>query len=317
MYDLLSSRLIEISNLGKMDYVVKSTCDEYAGDTSYLKFIVFFASHEMIEMKKGDVEGWFRQAYPDHSLNSLTVISSDDCRDNVNLLDSLVYRKNHIDLILCCDMLNMGYHVDSLTGVVMYRGTESGIIFIQQLGRVLSSGNNIPGIVFDVVDNLHREAMYDVLADREANKSKQIRRYNTLMNKKERALENASCKLTQEEELELLGLLALIDSGELVMEEKDGVSNWWRTANDILPEDLITTGHEATYRELIAKTVAEPISMRCRQAWARWVEKGGVPEPKIADFILSQKAPKAVPLSPFCKAKSVSVQAVLDVMGVV
>ena len=317
LYDLLSARLIEISNLGKMENVIKSTCDQYAKNKDYMKFIVFFASHDMVEQRKSSVEGWFKGAYPDYTVSSLTVIASDDYRDNINKLDTLYEQPKHIDLILCCDMLNMGYHVNSLTGVVMYRGTESGIIFIQQLGRVLSSGNNIPGIVFDVVDNLHREAMYDVLADRDAQKSKQIRRYNTLMNKKVRAEENTGVELSEEEQAELVDLIALIDSGALNIEEKDGDSGWWRVANELTPEDLITTGHEATYREIIAKTVAEPISMRCRQAWARWVEKGGVPEPRISDFILGQKAPKSVPLSPFCKAKSVSVKAVLDTMGVV
>ena len=78
---------------------------------------------------------------------------------------------------------------------------------------------------------------------------------------------------------------------------------------------MIATGHEATYRELIAKTVAEPVSMRCRQAWKRWLEKGGSDNPFTREHILEQKAPKSVPLSPFCELKNVSINAVLKEMG--
>lgn len=67
----------------------------------------------------------------------------------------------------------------------------------------------------------------------------------------------------------------------------------------------------------IAKTVAEVVSMRCRQAWARWVEKGGDASVMTREYILGQEAPQAVPLPPFCRLKNVSVNAVLDEMGVI
>lgn len=333
MYALLKSRLIEISNLSKMENVIRETCDQYIESTDYMKFIVFFASHDMIDKKKASVEKWFKDAYPEHEINSLTVIAKKEYKDNVERLDELKYKEKRIDLILCCDMLNLGYHVNTLTGIVMYRGTSSGIIYIQQLGRVLSSGNMIPGVVFDVVDNLHREAMYDMLLDRAQMKSSLKRRYQILKRRLEKAgvdpeknIDESVVSddlLDEEEKMEWKMLVDMLEKGEFSLtvdsdgDVGDGLDKWWWFANTLRAEDLIATGHEATYRELIAKTVAEPVSMRCRQAWARWVEKGGVPEPKVSDFILSQKAPNAVPLSPFCKAKSVSVQAVLDVMGVV
>lgn len=60
-------------------------------------------------------------------------------------------------------MMNMGYHVDDLTGIIMYRGTKSGTVYIQQLGRILSSGASNAGIVIDVVDNIHQHSVYRVL----------------------------------------------------------------------------------------------------------------------------------------------------------
>jgi len=56
-----------------------------------------------------------------------------------------------IDLIYCCQMLTMGYHVPGLTGIVMARGTESNICYVQMLGRALSSGAEETGIVFDML----------------------------------------------------------------------------------------------------------------------------------------------------------------------
>ena len=81
-------------------------------------------------------------------------------------------------------------------------------------------------------------------------------------------------------------------------------------------EDLIVTGHEATNKELIAKVVAEVEAMPCRQAWARWVEKGGDASLMTRDWILGQLPPEAVPLAPFCRAKNVAIEAVLQLMGV-
>ena len=299
---LLRSHLIEISNLQRMDKIIKDTCIECSSDASYLKFIVFFTDFAHMEDKGSDVEGWFRDAFPDHSLNVLKVSSEkSEYVENISKLPTLIRRESHIDLIYCVDMMNMGYHVNDLTGIVMYRGTESGIIYNQQLGRVLSSGSCKSGIVFDVVDNIHREAIYDVLGKVPIKVRRDKRKYEKLLKKKELGEE-----LTEKE---------VTDFEELAKRFASECSKWWKKCNDIEPEDLIATGHEATYRELIAKTVAEPVSMRCRQAWKRWLEKGGSDTPFTREHVLEQKAPESVPLSPFCQLKNVSINAVLKEMG--
>lgn len=299
---LLRSRLIEISNLQRMSKIIKDTCVECSSDVSYLKFVVFFVDFAHMNDKGFDVEGWFRDAFPDHSLDVLKVSSeTSEYTNNTSKLAHLTYKSNHIDLIYCVDMMNMGCHVNDLTGIVMYRGTESGIIYNQQLGRVLSSGSCKSGIVFDVVDNIHREAIYDVLGKRPKLTRRNKNRYEKLKQKQELGEE-----LTPKEIVDLENLSKRFENSD---------SKWWTNCNDLEPEDLIATGHEATYRELIAKTVAEPISMRCRQAWKRWLEKGGSDKPFTREHILEQKAPKNVPLSPFCELKNVSVYAVLKEMG--
>lgn len=55
---------------------------------------------------------------------------------------------------MCVDMLNMGYHVSDITGVIMLRSTRSDIIYKQQIGRCLSVKSEYPALIFDLVDNI-------------------------------------------------------------------------------------------------------------------------------------------------------------------
>lgn len=319
--DLIASRITEIANLSKMENVIKSVLSEVGVDTSYQKYIVFFRDHKHIRKKKEAVRKWLQDAFPNHSIDELTVTAeTSEYSRNAERLDTLVYKPNHIDLIYSCNMLNMGYHVGSLTGIIMYRGTYSSICYVQQLGRALSTGDIAPKIVFDVVDNLHRKAEYRMASenvgvyfeDGEAIVThEELVEYEELVHKThDKHHDGTPVKLTHSEQKRLVELSRLI---KLANEVKSGK----RGTNVLRPEDLVVTSYEATYRELIAKTVAEPVSMRCRQAWQRWLEKGGDASIMTREHILGQKAPQAVPLPPFCKLKNVSINAVLDEMGVV
>ena len=138
----------------------------------------------------------------------------------------------------------------------------------------------------------------------------ELEEYDELVKKtNDKTHEGEPIKLTSDETKRLIELARLIKASEDYKTGKRGT-------NTIFANDLIVTSYEATYRELIGKTVAEAISMRCRQAWARWLEKGGDNSIMTKEFILGQKPPEAVPLSPFCRLKNVSVNAVLDEMGV-
>ena len=159
----LTSKTLEIANMYGVENTIKTVCDECCDDTSYLKFIVFFSTTEQLRSKRLDVVRWFKKAYPTHSVRTLTVISdTKEERNNVKKLNKLTYREKTIDLIACIDMLNMGYHVSNLTGIVMYRCTNSSVVYVQQLGRALSTDMNDSCIVFDVVDNLHRKSLFNL-----------------------------------------------------------------------------------------------------------------------------------------------------------
>lgn len=61
--------------------------------------------------------------------------------------------KSGFNILFVVNILNEGYHLHDIDGCIMYRGTDSHIIYYQQLGRVLSVGNNKAPIVIDMVNN--------------------------------------------------------------------------------------------------------------------------------------------------------------------
>ena len=239
-----------------------------------------------------------------------------DTHANVHKLHHMKATSNKIDLIFTCDMMNMGYHVDDLTGIIMYRGTKSGTVYIQQLGRILSSGASNAGIVIDVVDNIHQHSVYRVLDGQSIYTKNAKKRMTSLQKKREADDLNNTSKFTERDDAELKGLEKRFSNPEK-MEQ-------FFASNMLQKEDLIAIDYEASYRELIAKTVAESKSMRCRQAWARWLEVRAQEnrpfnnngKPFTRKEILDMTPPNDIPLPPFCYAKQVSIDAVLDEMNV-
>lgn len=305
--EVLKKKYVELVKLFNMENIIRTYCEKYVKDTSYMKFIVFFANKQQMSDKLEDVKGWFKEAYPNHSIEVLEVSSrSMKTQKNVKELESLSVKKNTITLIACIDMLNMGYHVNNLTGILMYRGTKSDIIYIQQLGRTLSSGASDSALVFDVVDNLHRLAVYDIadVNGRKLTKSK----------KKATQKKKAKVSIWKVEEGQVIdtegnaapfevkdGKIVDLYGNEtnLIVDEETGmvvdtadVDKDYLHCNDInedsvnrvdLTDGFTMNGHTATYREFIAKAVAEPMSQRCRIAinlhFDAWCRFNGIENP--------------------------------------
>lgn len=316
---VLNKQIIEAAKLNNLPYIIKTVNKECKIKTDYMKFVVFFTSRQHMSNKIGEVEEWFREAYPKHKINTLRISYNTDERDNVNNLSTLVPKKKTIDLIACIDMINMGYHVNNLTGIIMYRLTKSSIIYIQQLGRALSAGNNNASVVFDIVDNLHTRAVYNI-AKRKPNKHKasssrlgdfsgeasasnnEKNRHNVLTvnpddNKVYRTNIDNDGTVTQKETpwhraddsndiLDIHGNKTnkvLLDNGIVIdrtspenEEIKNNVNNFDKRCFDMV-------GYMATYREFIAKAVAEPMTQRCKYAlelhFRSWCMQHGVPYP--------------------------------------
>lgn len=294
--EVLNRKIIELSEIYNMENVIKHMANKFVPDTSYMKFIVFFSNIEIMHQRTDAVTKWFKDAFPDHSVSSLFISSRDKKEsDNVKLLDTLTYKKNHIDLICCVDKLNMGHHASDLTGVVMFRGTSSNIIFCQQLGRALSSGAKSAALVFDVVDNLHRKAIYELNASTTDEELLAMKRATMPKNKTLWKIDDDG---TIKDQFGQKAPLTIDDDGKILdlqgndtgMYVEPGTKNIITipAAKEILnscniteedlnrvdkSEPLTAEGHIATYREIIAKAAAEPASQRCRLALLLHFEK--------------------------------------------
>lgn len=257
--EVINSRLMEVSNIYNMPDIIHKTIEKYVADKDFMKFIVFFSSINQLDSCIDDVKGWFASAYPEYTIKVLVVCSeSKKTRDNLNKLNFERTNKT-IVLIACIDMLNMGYHVNDLTGIVMYRCTQSSTIFIQQLGRALSTGSKNACVVFDTVDNLHRKSLFNLTPPYAS------RRPHTTLTKKERVqrlLSDVDTDLSVQER----ELLTKFIEDKLEAEDEIAFNAIWAKINEITKEDIRAVDHLATYREIIAKTVAEVKHVRAKRA---------------------------------------------------
>lgn len=157
---IMSCNIVEQYNIFSVDNIIRDSCTKYASNTNYMKFICFFLHIEDIKKRYKMIANWFKKAFPNHKIRK-TEIHSGSGANNINILESLKEEDNTIDLIYTCDMLNEGYHVGNITGIVMLRHTSSNRIYNQQIGRCLStSESDEPKLIFDVVDNLHRPSIF-------------------------------------------------------------------------------------------------------------------------------------------------------------
>lgn len=132
------------------------------GEPSYMRFLAFFPDKNTLEIKRADLEAGIQIAFPNHTVRTTIVHSDQEYRANVSLLSSLGSPRNTLDLIMCIDMLNEGYHVGTCTGVILYRPTESPIVYPQQIGRGIQVGMEHSAIVIDFVSNLKWRKIYDL-----------------------------------------------------------------------------------------------------------------------------------------------------------
>lgn len=297
---ILKQQLIELANISRMDHVIRETCDNCPNnDTNYMRFIVFFKSFDHYHKEGDKIKNWFADAYPDHKVNVIIVSSEKkEYENNMKELNKPVVKKDKtIDLIYSVDKMNEGFH-GFLTGIMMYRGTASSIVYSQQLGRILNTGSKERKIVFDVVDNIHTGCFYYVYGKRRKEVIEKQKRFKILKHKKELFYAGEGDPLTKEEEEDFKKLSREIGTYN---------SQWYHDINYIEKKDLVASGHMAKYEELIAKIVAEPMMTRIHQAAVRWVEKGGIPY-DTAEKILQQKPPFHTPIYPFAKCKRVKLK---------
>ena len=127
------------------------------------KFIVFCPHSNQTDDKSEKImkqymqssENWFK-GITNTKPNVYGIHNSFTKKTNQTNLDNFINDKsNNLRLMFSVDMLTFGKHIPDIDGIIMLRPTSSKIVYFQQLGRVLSAGNNKTPVVIDLVGNLN------------------------------------------------------------------------------------------------------------------------------------------------------------------
>ncbi len=121
------------------------------------KYIVFCTDKEhMAEMIKKSGE-WFSLVDKEPHVYGVYYDNPETSKEFAAFKED---KSEHLKLLYCIDMLNEGVHVEDIDGVILLRPTVSPILYLQQIGRCLSTGGNKEPVIFDIVNNF--ENIYSI-----------------------------------------------------------------------------------------------------------------------------------------------------------
>ena len=131
------------------------------------KYLVFCPQgsdeESLIDIKKlerimEDAKSWFKEI---NEVEMYSIHSTYGERRNKKALEA--FEKDESDklkVMFAVNMLNEGKHIEGIDGVIMLRKTTSQVIYLQQLGRVLSYTDKAKQpLVFDLVANLNENTI--------------------------------------------------------------------------------------------------------------------------------------------------------------
>jgi superfamily II DNA or RNA helicase len=120
--------------------------------TTERKFVVFCSTLEHMNLMKGELQSWFKKAFPRKSIDIFEITyNTEDYKDELNSFRS---SKADITLLFSVDILVEGLHVKDTDGVILLRPTISSRVYLQQIGRALSSFAEKQPLILDFVNNI-------------------------------------------------------------------------------------------------------------------------------------------------------------------
>lgn len=141
-YDALRRALEQADGL---DVILKKHITNKSG-----KYLIFCSDFEHLQEMRDMTASWFKTINPE--VHTYIAYSNDPetsrAFQNFKADDSFALK-----LLFCIDMLNEGVHVKGISGVILFRPTMSPIIYKQQIGRALTSGDSATPLILDVVNN--------------------------------------------------------------------------------------------------------------------------------------------------------------------
>lgn len=123
------------------------------------RHIAFFSSIASLKNMKSSVKAAFEEVYPNCIINILEYHSGLTEAENNNSFKQFVVDEpepNRIDVLLSVDKATESIHPDNVRSVLMFRGTQSIRIYLQQMGRgiMLKSYHPEDVVIFDFASNV-------------------------------------------------------------------------------------------------------------------------------------------------------------------
>ncbi len=144
------------------------------------KYIVFCSSIEEMHKKIKEAQEIFKKVNP--NIKIYNVSSAEDYRENQRVLRKFENDndENSLKLMFSVNMLNEGYHLPNIDGVIMMRPTQSPTIYMQQLGRALTTCNSSKKpVIIDLVDNFDSIRVIEEATEQLRSESKKLRENKT------------------------------------------------------------------------------------------------------------------------------------------
>lgn len=148
------SNIDKFSSLTMNDDIVVKIISKYV-DKDSSKYIVFCKDKAHMDESMKLFEEWLPRAdISDFKMSS--IYSAYSNKHNIDTINNFKYTSfSGVSILFAIDILNEGIDIDTgINGVFMLRGSESGIVVYQQIGRAIRATNSYSPIIFDFVNNL-------------------------------------------------------------------------------------------------------------------------------------------------------------------
>lgn len=114
------------------------------------RYIVFCSRTRQIDKVKRNIYKWFHKVDPHPCVYTVTYETKKPWKVIKEFQDN---DSDHLKLLLCVNIVNEGIHISNISGAVLFRPTGSPVMFMQQIGRVLSVNGSKTPTIFDIVAN--------------------------------------------------------------------------------------------------------------------------------------------------------------------
>ena len=199
------------------------------------KYIVYCKNIEDMKKKMEEAQELFGKVNSNMEIRSVSS-REEDTRQNERTIRAFEKdnEEGKLKLLFSVNMLNEGYHLEDLTGVVMMAPTHSPTKFYQQLGRALSVGSTKQPIVVDLVNNIDTIEIIKSFGE------------NVKKTKSQQESKNKETKITREFEISpeirkikeiVWKISTLVQKSKLTYKEK----------YELMIEYMIETGEDITF----------------------------------------------------------------------